>query len=881
MLNRQCVMNSNSTKKKREEAKRQSFVPPTPLTRSRFPVVVNKTHTILLFTTPNNSFCEKLIPTSSFIHLLQPVDTTDFDGNAVCMTEIVVEFLETGSEVVVLKYGEDERIYTFLVTGGNVKGPCESPDICQNEGVCFARAENNHKCMCGTNYTGPSCERGPCHNTNTCQNGGHCFVNNSVTTCVCKPGYHGQICSNDIVANTLHENTWPAIDRTSGIVRNISCIAGKECEVYAFVIYSSRPQVALGYTSKGIDANVEIFETDSMRGIYQVKIGMVSKLAVKHTVCLQTFDNDRTNKDEVCFYVNVTQDTNDVYVAKDKPHFVSPSLQSDSVVECVTGEQCRVSYTAKPGHGNETKCISASLSTDVPIIPFEHVIYSSCELCEDDKTANKSCTFDVVFVPTSYITEEKKICLTLSSSKEENAYVLLSLPQIEGEKRCFKVSNDIRARGIGCQKLQCLHGGFCDGHEADKPVCYCRKGYSGTKCEISSAGTNNNTCVKQFLGKNTLNFSCQVGETCSFPVEVCGANSMTMELAYNSALIDVKMDADNIIGINSCCQFRKVHVKANSAGPRMLCVQMSNSSGTIEDEVCLQAQINDGSPVNIDKTKPHFVHPTLPKTATFVCKVREVCHLLMHYFASDIPQTSSCPTLKDTSSNDIEGLHVFQPEVSNDYCVSDVSFNYNHTGTFSLCLQVSVPSKKGEERCFKLKVVEDANVPKESGHCKGITCFGKGVCVANFNNTQNCSCPEDHEGPECSIYQRSSPSVGAAAGGAVGGTLLAVILVMLWKYRKAFTRKPGEGARYDDLFNRQANVPAANTSSEYETCKVESQHTNQYETLAETSFHEYSVLSLGGKQDYSVRNRVTQVTETDRAVVNQENAYVNLSFSET
>ncbi|XP_052218292.1 nephrin-like [Dreissena polymorpha] len=125
--------------------------------------------------------------------------------------------------------------------------------------------------------------------------------------------------------------------------------------------------------------------------------------------------------------------------------------------------------------------------------------------------------------------------------------------------------------------------------------------------------------------------------------------------------------------------------------------------------------------------------------------------------------------------------------------------------------------------------------------------------------------------------QRSSSYVGAAAGGAVGGTLLIVILVMLWKYRKAFKRQPGEGAHYDDLFNRQANVPAANTSSEYETYKVESQHTNQYETLAETSFHEYSVLSPGGKQDYSVRNRVTQVTETDSAIVNQE----NLSFSET
>ncbi|KAH3813784.1 hypothetical protein DPMN_142252 [Dreissena polymorpha] len=104
----------------------------------------------------------------------------------------------------------------------------------------------------------------------------------------------------------------------------------------------------------------------------------------------------------------------------------------------------------------------------------------------------------------------------------------------------------------------------------------------------------------------------------------------------------------------------------------------------------------------------------------------------------------------------------------------------------------------------------------------------------------------------------SSPSVGAAVGGAVGGILAVVIFVVLWKYRNAFKRKPGEGAQYDDLFNRQADVLAANTSSEYEAYRVESQQTNQYETLAETSFHEYSVLSPGGKQDYSVTNRVTQ-----------------------
>ncbi|KAH3813762.1 hypothetical protein DPMN_142230 [Dreissena polymorpha] len=92
--------------------------------------------------------------------------------------------------------------------------------------------------------------------------------------------------------------------------------------------------------------------------------------------------------------------------------------------------------------------------------------------------------------------------------------------------------------------------------------------------------------------------------------------------------------------------------------------------------------------------------------------------------------------------------------------------------------------------------------------------------------------------------------------------------------------KPGEGAHYTDLFNRQVDVPPANARSEYEAYRVEAQQTNQYETLAETSFHGYSVLSPGVKHDFSVMNRVNQVTETDRAIVNQDNAYVTLSFSD-
>ncbi|KAH3846512.1 hypothetical protein DPMN_088814, partial [Dreissena polymorpha] len=729
------------TRKKRQ-APLTSFVPPTPLTRSRFPVTVNESITILLFTT-NNGVCEKIQTTSSFMHLLQPVNTNDFDGNSVCMTEMVVQFKATGIEVIALKYGKDERFYTFLVTGGNVTGPCESPNICQNDGVCFARAENNHTCICRKDYIGPSCERGPCSiNTTTCQNGGHCFVNNSVTTCVCKPGYDGQNCSKDIVAYTLHENTWPVIDRTSGIVRNISCIAGKECEVYAFVIYSSRPQVALGYTSKGIDASVEIFETDSTRGLYQVRIGIVSKLAVKHTLCLQTFDNDRTNKDEICFDVYVTKDMNGYVWPQDQPHFVSPSLQGDSIVECVTGKQCRVSYTATPGHGYATKCISAFLSTDVPIIPFEYVIYSNCELCQDDKTSNKKCTFDVVFVPTPYITEEKKICLTLT----------LRGLQVQGETRCFKVANHFSGGMAGCRKLACHNGGFCDSRYENNPVCFCTKGYTGQACE-----TLLNDCYQKFFATNDMiavEVKCSTNKTCSYPYNVCGSSNV--HIGYFSENLYINILTNNFTNASMCkCSHGSVQIISSTPGSYRFCIQAKSRLGLVEDEICPTVRVsNVSNELSVNKNKPHFVLPTLPTLSTVKCKRGVTCHILVfHTEGYTSPQL--CPHVKDTSIQHFEMQHIFTSERTAGVCVTDIAFlvpaNQDFNERTAFCLKVSIESKQGEERCYSLQFVDNIFSHFE-GPCKGMECYGNSLCIANLaNNTADCRCQDGYTGTNCNI----------------------------------------------------------------------------------------------------------------------------------
>ncbi|XP_052219311.1 synaptogenesis protein syg-2-like isoform X2 [Dreissena polymorpha] len=125
----------------------------------------------------------------------------------------------------------------------------------------------------------------------------------------------------------------------------------------------------------------------------------------------------------------------------------------------------------------------------------------------------------------------------------------------------------------------------------------------------------------------------------------------------------------------------------------------------------------------------------------------------------------------------------------------------------------------------------------------------------------------------------SSPSIGAAVGGAVGGTVVIVIvfgMFILWKKSK---RNEAGGSQYDDLFNGQVNVSAVSTSSEYEAYKVESKNRSQYETLAETSFHEYSVITHGGTQEHNASNRVPDVADNECA--KEENRYVNLVLSKT
>ncbi|KAH3814011.1 hypothetical protein DPMN_142487 [Dreissena polymorpha] len=101
-------------------------------------------------------------------------------------------------------------------------------------------------------------------------------------------------------------------------------------------------------------------------------------------------------------------------------------------------------------------------------------------------------------------------------------------------------------------------------------------------------------------------------------------------------------------------------------------------------------------------------------------------------------------------------------------------------------------------------------------------------------------------------------------------------MFILWKKSKG---NQASGSKNDDLFNAQINVSPVSSSSEYEAYRVDSQNRSQYETLAQTSFQEYSVLTPGGTQQHNVMNRASAVADNNCA--KEENSYVNLVLSNT
>ncbi|XP_053389033.1 fibropellin-1-like, partial [Mercenaria mercenaria] len=689
--------------------------------------------------------CENVVSSSADVTVYQA-----HPRGPSCVTETAFKFASAGEKDICFQSAsaktDFQQICYKVGVYDSTSDPCSSSP-CLNNGHCFHVDHNNFKCICADNYTGDKCEKGPCQPAdNRCHNGAYCQTNYGVATCICRAGYSGQTCNID--PSSLHESSAEFTDTAEPLV--FPCVIRQTCSIALLLTGPSGhiPMVSPGYIDLSILLEeIKTVDRKPVQNSYQTDIKIKPlELGVKD-MCIQTMNITGVNTDELCFKVNVIFDVISIYGFKDRPHFIEPSMPTNTEAECMAEGPCHVLYHVTPGIENENECV-----TFIPHPPDGFVnyhLFSSCDNCKPGNSSNGNCTVDVSIV-NSNIGTVRHFCLSVG----------LKGSSVGGERRCFNiiVKDPSTVGKVGCQILSCANGGFCDSHDPSRPVCFCPKGFSGTNCEkaeVLSPMTNAQT--QTFIGDLALptKLKCVVNKSCSIPFQVVSKPGITptVSLGYNDLCL-VEAPSLKALG-NSSTVFEGYTVATpTTAGNFKLCLQANLNSKT-EDEMCVMIEVTRKAIAMTDQTKPYFLSPTITTDSTVLCVVNKACHIDMHVTAGDnFGFVGRCPALTETSRIPVQGVHIFYGIRQAAECITDVSYIPPAAdGVHVLCLQVALPGKKGEERCYTINVVNDTQEEVISP-CRGVTCEHGGKCLVDFGSTPPrayCLCTSGFTGNDCKL----------------------------------------------------------------------------------------------------------------------------------
>ncbi|XP_053374828.1 uncharacterized protein LOC123563934 isoform X3 [Mercenaria mercenaria] len=716
------------------------FVDPTQVEGSRLVSYVNETYTVMLFTT-YTSTCENVISTTEGVTVFAPV----YDGVSACVTEASFVFSNVGTFDVCFQSAKTSFQKRCFIAEGLTKdsgNPCLSSP-CQNNGHCFPNGTSGFQCICQVNYVGQQCQEGPCP-IGDCQNDAYCKINDGNKTCICKAGSKGPKCE---VQSSQNKPEMTFTDAAKP--KLFECVIYQPCSISLLLTgqIGGKPKVSTGYVSPTILLD-DIQTVDRhLSGSYQVNIKLKAKKVGIKDVCIQSLDSTGTNKDELCFKVNVITEVSALYGFEDRPHFVYPSLPNNAKVECQENELCHVLYEITPGDGNEKQCVSAKPTGKVEVQTYH--LFTSCESCTPGQSNTGNCSLDISMQTNAAdVGQHKTFCVALS----------LTGTSVTGESRCFDVSVVSKAKGEekkGCQLIECKNGGFCDGHIPKQPVCFCKKGYFGEKCDGGGTSPVTSTHSQSFIGDLSIpsEIKCNVGQTCAIPFEVVTAigQQPDVSLGYADPRLMPGEPTYTPFGSTNAVNTGTVDINPSEVGTFRLCLQTNVNSKT-EEELCVAVKVSDDAEVHIDMSKPHFINPTLPKDSTLLCTIKKPCHLdLYSTKGDDFGVPGKCPKVIETSMSHDTGILIFTPEYQSRSCMSDVTYTAAVEETRTLCFQATLPGKKGETRCYTVKSVAD--ITKEvSSPCTGTTCDNGGKCIADqklIPVEANCICALGFTGRDC------------------------------------------------------------------------------------------------------------------------------------
>ncbi|KAL4238860.1 hypothetical protein ACF0H5_003567 [Mactra antiquata] len=650
--------------------------------------------------------------------------------------------------------------------------------------ICFQSTKNNFQQRCyKAEVPSHACQSSPC------QNDGHCFRSyrkNAVLDyqCLCKKEYSGDRCEKESIEDSfpMFQVPFTSIARP----KNVECVQYQTCgfTLMAETADLNRPKVVAGH----VDTTVELSDIKVVkmkdRNVYSVKVMFTSAKEGEHLACIQTISESGENQDELCFKVNIVTDVSLLYGFKDRPHFKDASLPMNSEMECVVDKQCHVLYHLTIGDADNGASVTLKKDGN-----FDRIYHYTT--CTSDMSIGANCSVDVIIIPTSKdVGNDNQVCVGTTATSSN----------IEGEERCFTVTTVSQHVNEGCQKLHCKNGGFCDGHEANNPLCYCPLSYSGGECDRPV-----DTMSTTFLGDLSLpsDIHCAVGESCSIPFETLIVQNETADVRFTR--IDSDINAYSLSCVvteySDTLYMGVATFKTDVIGSYKACLLTNDTSVDETDELCLMINAVNASEAvseqSFDKTKPHFVSPTLPADSTVFCATNKTCHLDLHFTNGDkFGHHSKCPTLIDTSETKDGRKRVLVPQYKHNECISDIVYlPPTITITSSLCVQLVLPGLKGENRCFDIKVVSDASQEKMS-QCTGSTCDSLDLCQ-DGQVGDNCKCKVIRKNVPTDAAEDSSVPIALIAAG-VGSAVLVVGSVVtgfiIYKMKKTKGVQPAEKA---------------------------------------------------------------------------------------
>ncbi|KAL3874345.1 hypothetical protein ACJMK2_037373 [Sinanodonta woodiana] len=632
-------------------------------------------------------------------------------AGAHCFADVSYNFSNEALHTVCLQADEKDgetRCFTLDIIGHS-NDPCIS-NPCQNIGICLRKDNSTFKCICGEEYTGSNCERA-------------------------------------IPDEVKHPNNDNSTFTDVFLPTEIVCVKNKPC-VIPFVVsgiysFPSKPTVDVGYVSPSIEINgiSPLEQKSSTNATYISEIMFTPTVPGKQKICLQTLSQNRINLDEICFNVDVRTDALILFGDKDKPHFTPPSITMNSTVVCKTGVPCHMVFRVSSGRSHENNCSSMKV---VEGLTEHYHIFSDCETCTDGPSAVSNCTMDLVFNPT-HITHFR-LCLEAQ----------LKWRDVTGEVRCFDINvvGDNYNFSGPCSRLHCMNGGFCDAENAGgvHPVCHCPIGFSGIRCESDEPPSISNNTNRPSVGNLALpvEIYCNYNESCSIPFLLLGQphNIPFVGPGHIPPAITVEnlvIDSTHSTG-KQFEGYLQIRLMGNATQPVCIQSKSGNSTNRVLEEICFKVQVGEGQLYGppVDKSRPHYIDPTLPDRSTVLCKTGSECHILMYTSKT----SSNCPTVSETQDY-TDGLHIFLAASRNGYdCVIDISYIPPKTmqGQKKMCLQVSLPGFKGEVRCYVVISLEKANL--STGLCINKECNNGGHCDSNVQEAR-CICRVGHGGDMC------------------------------------------------------------------------------------------------------------------------------------